>query len=180
MEVLETPLQGLLVLQPRIFKDERGYFYESYNESVFEKLGLKYHFMQDNQSCSHKNVLRGLHFQNPPHEQGKLVRVVKGSVLDVTVDIRRKSATYGQYFKIELSETNHTMLWVPPGFAHGFAALEDNSLFLYKCTHQYNKDAEDTILWNDSTLGIDWGLSSPLVSEKDQQGKSFDQFKSLF
>ena len=136
--------------------------------------------MQDNQSLSQKNVLRGLHFQNPPFAQGKLVRVITGSVWDVAVDIRKNSKTYGQSFGIELNEKNKTMFWIPPGFAHGFLTLADNTIFSYKCTNVYNKNSEDSILWNDTDLKINWKNAQPLLSEKDKNAKPFKNFVSLF
>jgi dTDP-4-dehydrorhamnose 3,5-epimerase len=180
MEVVETKLKGVLVLKPKIFEDARGHFFESYNESLFKQAGLDLHFVQDNQSLSQKGVLRGLHFQNPPHAQGKLVRVITGSVFDVAVDIRKGSPTYGQWFGQKLSSENKWMMYIPEGFAHGFATLEDNTIFAYKCTNFYNKPAEDCLLWNDPDIGIDWGLKDPLLSEKDMQGKRIKGFVSLF
>jgi dTDP-4-dehydrorhamnose 3,5-epimerase len=169
-----------VVIQPTIFEDERGYFFESYSENQFKKAGIICHFIQDNQSKSQKGVLRGLHFQNPPYAQGKLVRVISGSVLDVAVDIRQDSPTYGKHFSIELTEHNKTMLWIPPGFAHGFATLENNTIFSYKCTNLYNKESEECIFWNDQNLKIDWQLNSPILSEKDIKGTPFQEFISLF
>ncbi len=180
MKFITTELNDLIVIQPTIFEDERGYFFESYNENEFINAGIISQFTQDNQSKSQKGVLRGLHFQNPPHAQGKLVRVINGSVLDVAVDIRQNSPTYGQHFSIELNEQNKTMLWIPPGFAHGFATLENNTIFSYKCTNLYNKEAEKCIFWNDENLKIDWQLSSPILSEKDTKGTPFQEFISLF
>ncbi len=180
MEIKTYHIAGLLLLKPRIFEDERGYFYESYNELTFGKAGITSKFVQDNQSLSSKNVLRGLHFQNPPYEQGKLVRVVQGAVKDVAVDIRKLSPTYGQYIVEELSALNKYMMWIPPGFAHGFLTLEDNTLFLYKCTNLYNKESESGIRWNDPTLNIDWGLVDPIVSSKDIELLSFNDAKNLF
>src|SRR5690606_2152797 len=133
-----------------------------------------------NQSLSQKGVLRGLHFQNNPHAQGKLVRVITGAVFDVAVDIRKNSPTYGQWFGVELTEKNKHMMYIPEGFAHGFVTLEDNTIFSYKCTNVYNKAAEDCILWNDTDLAIDWKLENPMLSEKDLQGKRFKDFVSLF
>ena len=173
-------LDGVYLITPEIFEDERGYFFESYNENQFNKVGIICHFIQDNQSKSQKGVLRGLHFQNPPYAQGKLVRVISGSVLDVAVDIRKKSPTYGQHFSIELTEQNKTMLWIPPGFAHGFATLENNTIFSYKCTNLYNKESEKCIFWNDQNLNIDWQLNSPILSKKDINGTPFQEFVSLF
>lgn len=180
MEIEKTDIEGLLILRPRIFKDERGYFYESFNKTEFLKLGLNSEFDQDNQSLSKKDVLRGLHFQNPPHEQGKLVFVVSGSVLDVAVDIRKSSLTYGKHVSINLSSENNTMFWIPPGFAHGFLALEDNTRFVYKCTKNYNKQSEHGITWNDPELDINWGTQNPIVSEKDQLLPNFKDFISSF
>lgn len=180
MEIVETKLKGVVVIKPRVFEDARGYFFESYNREVFLKSGLDLDFVQDNQSLSQKGVLRGLHFQDPPHAQGKLVRVITGSVFDVAVDIRTGSKTYGQWFGMELTEKNKWMMYIPPGFAHGFATLQDNTVFSYKCTNFYNKAAEDCILWNDTDLAIDWKIADPLLSEKDLQGKRFKDFKSKF
>ena len=180
MKIIETPLKGLLIIEPQVFKDERGYFYESYNQEKFLKVGVRDVFVQDNQSLSQKNVVRGLHFQHPPYAQAKLVRVIKGSVYDVVVDIRKDSPTYGQSFGIELTEENFLMLYVPIGFAHGFATLQDNTIFAYKCSAFYNKASEDTILWNDPTLNIDWKVQNPILSEKDKQGKLFQHFQSPF
>lgn len=180
MEVITTPIQDLFIIQPKVFEDERGYFYESYNKAAFEKIGIKDEFVQDNQSLSGKNVLRGLHFQNPPFAQGKLVRAIKGGILDVAVDIRKNSKTYGQHFDIVLNETNKTMLWIPPGFAHGFLTLEDETIFSYKCTNIYNKLSEDSILWNDPNLLINWGISDPILSDKDKTGNYFKDFVSKF
>lgn len=180
MKLLTTPLPQLMIIQPDIFADARGYFYESYNKKAFEKLEINASFVQDNESLSQKNVLRGLHLQQPPYTQGKLVRVIKGAVLDVALDLRKASPTYGQHFSIELNEQNKTMLYVPEGFAHGFATLEDNTIFSYKCTNFYHKDSELTILWNDPALAINWQVKSPLLSEKDKNGVLLKNFKSMF
>ena len=180
MEIIKTPIEGLLVVKPKIFVDNRGYFFESWSVESFSKNGLDLNFVQDNQSLSNKGVLRGLHFQNPPFAQGKLVQVVKGSVLDVVVDIRKDSSSYGQHFSIELNEVNKTILWIPPGFAHGFITLEDDTIFSYKCTGSYNSAFEDAILWSDKDLNIDWRFKSPLVSEKDLDAGSFKNFISQF
>ncbi|HSH65817.1 MAG TPA: dTDP-4-dehydrorhamnose 3,5-epimerase [Bacteroidia bacterium] len=180
MQFIPTPISDLFVIQPKVFEDARGYFYESYNASFFQERQIDVEFVQDNQSLSQKGVLRGLHFQKPPYAQGKLVRVISGSVLDVAVDIRKNSPTYGNYFSIVLNEQNKTMLWIPAGFAHGFLTLEDNTIFSYKCTNQYNKASEDAILWNDPDIHIDWGTQSPLLSEKDKEAKLFKDLKSPF
>lgn len=180
MKITETSLAGLLTIDPQVFGDERGYFFESYNQEAFEKAGLDMHFRQDNESKSDRGVLRGLHFQAPPYAQGKLVRVARGAVMDVAVDIRKASTTYGQWESIELSEQNKRMLWIPAGFAHGFVSLEDNTVFIYKCTNVYNRDAEGSILWSDPDLNIDWGVDKPLVSLKDEQAPSFNELNSPF
>jgi dTDP-4-dehydrorhamnose 3,5-epimerase len=180
MEIIETKLKGVLVLKPKVFEDARGYFFESYNRNLFLQAGLDLDFVQDNQSLSQKGVLRGLHFQNNPHAQGKLVRVITGAVFDVAVDIRKGSPTYGQWFGLELTEKSKWMMYIPEGFAHGFATLEDNTVFSYKCTNFYNKSSEDCILWNDPDIGINWNIEDPLLSEKDLQGKKMKDFVSLF
>ena len=180
MEIIKTPLEGLLVIKPRIFGDDRGYFFESWSKESFSKVGLDLDFVQDNQSLSGKGVLRGLHFQNPPYAQGKLVRVIKGAVLDVSVDIRKDSPTYGQHFSVELSEENKTIVWIPPGFAHGFVTMEDNTIFTYKCTGAYNKGSEEALLWNDEELNINWKIKDPLVSEKDLAAGNFKDLVSKF
>ncbi len=180
MKIIETSLSGLFIIEPKVFKDERGYFYEAYNQRLFEEKAITDNFVQDNQSLSQKNVIRGLHFQCPPHAQAKLVRVIKGAVLDVVVDIRKNSPTYGKTFSIELTEDNFLMLYIPIGFAHGFATLEDHTIFAYKCSAFYNKSSEDTILWNDPTLNIQWNIKNPVLSEKDKAGKRFDEFVSPF
>lgn len=173
MQLVETPIPDLLVIQPRVFNDARGYFFESFNEKIMRDLGLDTHFVQDNESQSSKNVLRGLHYQMSPYEQGKLVRVIKGKVLDVAVDIRPGSSTYGEHFALELSEENHTMMFIPRGFAHGFLTLEDNTIFSYKCDNYYHKESERSILWNDTELGIEWGTENPVLSEKDAAAPLF-------
>ena len=178
IDVEQTPLSGLVILKPKVFRDERGWFLESYNEQGFQKaVGTNVHFVQDNESLSQSRVLRGLHFQAAPHAQGKLVRVVQGAVLDVCLDIRPASRTFGQYFKVELSGKEKNMLWIPEGFAHGFRTLEDNTIFSYKCTAPYHPSSERTILWDDPELGIDWGIADPVLSGKDKLGMSFQQFR---
>ena len=180
MQFITTPLQDLFIVQPKFFEDARGYFFESFNKSEFVKQGILLEFVQDNQSLSQQGVLRGLHFQNPPFAQGKLVRVIKGSVLDVVVDIRKKSSSYGKSFSLELNEQNKTMLWIPPGFAHGFLTLKNDTIFSYKCTEVYNKASEDAILWDDKDLNIQWPINDPVLSEKDKLAKKFKDFVSLF
>lgn len=170
MKIRETGLEGCLVIEPRVFDDVRGYFFESFNQKTFEeKTGINITFVQDNQSMSQRGVLRGLHFQKGEHAQAKLVRVIKGRVLDVAVDIRPNSPTYGKSFSIELSEENKLQLYVPRGFAHGFSVLEDNTVFSYKCDNYYNKVSEGGIIYNDPKLNIDWKLSEGEIqlSEKD-------------
>ncbi len=162
-----THIDGLLEISPRIFHDERGLFFESYKQELFARHGIPFEFVQDNQSFSRKGVVRGLHFQKEPFAQGKLVRVITGKVLDVVVDIRPGSSTFGQHRKFILDSDLGNMVYVPAGFAHGFAALED-SIFLYKCTHAYKPEAESGIVWNDPQLNIDWEITHPVVSHKDQ------------
>ncbi|MFA2945559.1 dTDP-4-dehydrorhamnose 3,5-epimerase [Acinetobacter pittii] len=181
MKVETTKIEGLLILHPSVFGDERGWFMESFNQQRFaqalEDLNLPVPtFVQDNHSLSQKGVLRGLHYQNAPYAQGKLVRVVQGRVWDVAVDIRPDSKTYGEWVGVELSAENKTMFWIPEGFAHGFISLEDNTQFLYKTTNYYNKESEGAIIWNDPTLAIDWPLAEVnevLVSDKDQVASLF-------
>ncbi len=180
MEITKCHIQGLLTIEPTVFGDNRGYFFESFNKDKFDAEVPNISFVQDNQSMSNKGVLRGFHFQIPPFEQGKLVRVIQGSVLDVAVDIRKGSPTYGQHKSILLSGENNLQFWIPPGFAHGFLTLEENTIFSYKCTGPYSKESEGSILWNDKDLNIDWNISSPILSEKDQIAETFKQFKSPF
>jgi len=175
VEIRKTSIEGLVEIFPKFFRDERGLFFESYNINTFQALGLPTNFVQDNQSFSHKGVLRGLHFQTGPFAQGKLVRVVKGLVLDVAVDIRPESPTFGKYEVFELDGERHNMAYIPEGFAHGFVALED-SIFTYKCTNVYDKASEGGILWNDPQLEIEWGISDPIVSEKDQVLPTFREY----
>ena len=171
----ESFIKGLFEITPRIFKDERGYFFESYSKKVFEENGIAVDFVQDNQSLSAKNVLRGLHLQKEPYAQGKLVRVITGSVLDVAVDLRVNSPTFGRYDSVILDSEKGNMFYVPPGFAHGFLTLAENTIFVYKCTDFYNKSSESGILWNDPDLNINWGINNPIVSEKDMQLPSFKE-----
>lgn len=180
MDVIKIFMDGPLVLQPKVFYDERGYFYESYNADAFKNAGIPDVFVQDNQSLSQQGALRGLHFQAPPYAQGKLVRVIKGAVYDVIVDIRKNSPTYRQHYGIELTEENFTMFWVPPGFAHGFVTLKDNTIFTYKCTNVYNKASEGGLLWSDPVLGIDWNIETPIVSDKDKVLPNFENLVSPF
>jgi dTDP-4-dehydrorhamnose 3,5-epimerase len=169
MIIEKTPLEGLVVIAPEVFEDERGYFFESYNLDRFRREGLDSVFVQDNESRSRKGVLRGLHFQRAPFAQGKLVRVILGAVLDVAVDIRPGSSTFGKWHSVILSEENKLMYWIPAGLAHGFLTLEDHTVFSYKCTQVYHRESEGCIRWNDPELGIDWGPDEPLVSARDRQ-----------
>ncbi len=163
---LEIP--DVILIKPKIFGDDRGFFMETYKKSDFEKIGIKKEFVQDNHSKSVKGVLRGLHYQLNPKPQGKLVRVVKGSILDVAVDIRKNSPTFGKWVSAVLSEENRHMLWVPEGFAHGFLTLEDAEV-LYKTTNEYSPELDRGILWNDEQIGIDWGIENPILSDKDKK-----------
>ena len=177
MKLIETAISDVKILEPKVFGDERGFFLESWNANTFAALGLDLPFVQDNHSRSRQGILRGLHYQlqNP---QGKLVRVTQGAVFDVAVDIRRSSPTFGQWVGVELSASNHRMLWIPAGFAHGFYVLSESADFQYKCTDFYNPAAEKSILWNDSDLNISWPLvngQAPLLSAKDEQGTVFAQ-----
>ncbi len=170
MGVIKTEIDGVFIIEPRIFGDDRGYFYESYNkERFFAETGIDIDFVQDNQSKSSYGVLRGLHFQKPPHAQSKLVRVVKGAVLDVAVDIRKGSPTFGKHVAVELTEDNHRQFFIPRGFAHGFAVLSDEAIFQYKCDNLYAPASEGSIIWSDPDLGIDWKVPADkiVLSEKD-------------
>ena len=173
MKVTKTNLAGVLLIEPRIFPDERGFFFESYNAERYVQEGVDVKFVQDNVSKSKKGTIRGLHYQVGEYAQGKLCQVVRGRVLDVAVDIRHGSPTYGEYAEAELTEDNHIQIWIPPGFAHGFSVLSDEAVFLYKCTAYYNKDSERSIMYNDPDLGIDWRVEAENISEKDMQGVAF-------
>lgn len=181
MKLTQTDIPDVIIIEPSIFSDERGWFMESFNEQRFHneltKLGLSIPnaFVQDNHSCSNKGVLRGLHYQTAPHAQGKLVRVTQGSAFDVAIDIRKESPNYGKWVGVKLTDKNNRQLWIPEGFAHGFVALEDNTHFLYKTTNYYSKESERSIRWDDSDLAIDWPTSGIdiSVSEKDNIGKAF-------
>lgn len=179
MNIIKTDIEGVYEIEPKVFADTRGYFFESYNENYFidKILDRGERFVQDNESFSDRGILRGLHFQKNPFEQGKLVRVIKGSVLDVVVDLRKYSKTFGKYYKVILSGENKKMLWVPRGFAHGFLSLEDDTIFAYKCTNFYNKQSESCLLWNDKDLNIDWNTNDPILSEKDKIGISLEYYK---
>lgn len=171
MKIIKTPISGVLIIEPKVFGDERGYFFESFSEKWFRENVYDTYFVQDNESKSKYGVLRGLHFQKPPYAQAKLVRVVKGKVLDVAVDIREKSPTFGKHVAVELSEENKRQLFIPRGFAHGFAVLSEEVIFQYKCDNYYAPDHEGGILWNDPQLNIDWKLplEDIILSEKDKR-----------
>ena len=181
MEVIKFELEGVLLLKPKVYKDERGYFYESFNQKTFnDVVGEKIEFVQDNQSSSQKHTLRGLHFQAPPFAQGKLVRVVQGAVIDLIVDIRKNSPTYGQTLTVELQAENHEILWVPPGFAHGFYTLADHTIFQYKCSNFYNKESEGDILWSDAAFDFQKQFKNQILNEKDKIAPVFNQLNSPF
>ena len=178
MVIEETYLSGCFVITPKVFEDERGYFFESFNQKTFEtETGIKINFVQDNQSKSSKGVLRGLHFQKNEHAQAKLVQVIKGKVLDVCVDIRKESPTFGKHFSLILDDIDRKQLYIPRGFAHGFVVLEDDTIFCYKCDNFYNKEAESGIIFNDEDLKIDWGFPKEtlLISQKDFLLASFKE-----
>jgi dTDP-4-dehydrorhamnose 3,5-epimerase len=182
MNFIETSIPGLILIEPKVWRDDRGYFYESFNKQTFIDAGISLDFVQDNQSFSQRGTLRGLHAQSNPYAQGKLVRVISGKVIDVTVDIRKSSPTYGKHLAFELSAENFKMLWVPPGFLHGFATLEDNTIFSYKVTNLYNKASEIGVRWDDPQLNINWGLdeNEVILSGKDRELPLFEDFKSSF
>jgi dTDP-4-dehydrorhamnose 3,5-epimerase len=181
VEFKKEKIEGIISFYPKVIGDERGYFLESYNEKKYlDIIGGSFNFVQDNFSMSAKGVLRGLHFQIPPFEQGKLVQVTTGKAIDVVVDIRKDSPTYGQHLKVLLDSNLKNQLWIPPGFAHGFCALEENTIFNYKCTNYYSPESERSILWNDSDLQINWNIQDPTISEKDKRAVNFKDFISPF
>lgn len=182
MQFYKTYIPGLYIIEPKLFNDERGYFYESFVNSKFLENITKVSFIQENESFSHHGVLRGLHFQVPPYDQAKLVRVISGSVIDVAVDLRKKSPSYGKYFSLELSSENHLQLFIPRGFAHGFVVLSKNAIFSYKVDNIYSHSHESGIKWNDEELQVDWGIDSSkiLISEKDKQLQVFKDFLTPF
>ncbi|MCW8896797.1 MAG: dTDP-4-dehydrorhamnose 3,5-epimerase [Flavobacteriales bacterium] len=180
MNFIKTAIEDIVIIEPLVFEDERGHFFEYYQKELFKKNGIEDDFVQDNQSLSQKGVLRGLHFQAPPYAQAKLIRVIKGSVLDVAVDIRKNSPTYGKHVVVELSETNKKTLYIPEGFAHGFLTLADNTIFSYKCSNYYNKVSEGALLWNDKDLAINWGVTTPILSEKDKVATTLKSFSTPF
>ena len=176
----ETGIEGLVVVKPRVFRDPRGFFMETFRSDTFEKLGLPVQFLQDNLSKSSKGIVRGLHFQAPPFDQGKLVTALVGTVLDVVVDIRKNSPTYGESRSFLLSDEDPGFVYVPSGFAHGFSVLSEIALFHYKCTNVYDKASEGGILWNDPDLGIDWQVETALISDKDKELPLFKNFTTPF
>ncbi|HTH83480.1 MAG TPA: dTDP-4-dehydrorhamnose 3,5-epimerase [Mucilaginibacter sp.] len=182
MKFTETSIKGLFIIEPQIFRDGRGYFFESYSKAKFETAGITIDFVQDNQSFSQKGTVRGLHAQSDPHAQAKLVRVIQGSVLDIAVDVRKDSPTYGKYETIELSAENQLQFLIPQGFLHGFATLEDDTIFAYKVNNYYAKDCEVGVKWNDPTLNINWGVApqDALISPKDELLGGFAEFVSPF
>jgi len=181
MNIIKTDFKNLLILEPNVIRDDRGYFLESFNEAKFRiETGQNISFVQDNESVSSKNVLLGFHFQLPPYSQSKLIRVAQGSVVDVVVDLRRSQQTFLQHFKILLSAENQQQLFVPEGFAHGFLVLEDNTIFSYKCSNYYNKASDKSILWNEEAFGIDWGVNQPSLSDKDKFAMKFVDFENPF
>ncbi|MBO5902115.1 MAG: dTDP-4-dehydrorhamnose 3,5-epimerase [Alistipes sp.] len=183
MRVINTDIEGVLIIEPQVFGDERGYFFESYNEERFRaKTGIDVHFVQDNESRSKYGVVRGFHFQRPPHAQAKLVRVVRGRVVDVAVDIRTGSPTYGKYVAVELSEDNHRQLFLPRGMAHGFVVKSDEAIFQYKCDNYYHPESEGAIAWNDPTIGMDWGVAEAdiILSDKDRRNPTLAELGEIF
>lgn len=182
MEVIKNAIEGVVIIEPRIFKDSRGYFFESFSQNEFENKVHKINFVQDNESMSSYGVMRGLHFQRPPYAQSKLVRCVKGRVLDVAVDIRKGSPTFGQHVAVELSEENHRQFFIPRGFAHGFAVLSDTAVFQYKCDNFYHPEADGGISIKDETLGIDWKIpmNEAILSDKDLKHSCLRNFDSPF
>ena len=180
MKVTKTELDGLLIIEPDVFPDDRGYFFESFSAKKYLAAGIDYQFIQDNISKSTKGTLRGLHYQIGESAQGKLCQVLSGKVLDIAVDVRFGSPTFGKYFAIELSEENKEQFFIPPGFAHGFSVLSQEALFSYKCTAYYNKESERCIIYNDEKLNIDWKVEKPIVSPKDLLGKKFNEIDKDF
>lgn len=181
MKAIETGFSGLFILEPNIYKDERGFFFESYSQKKFNEIGINSTFVQDNHvKSSEKDVLRGLHYQKPPYEQAKLVRVIKGSIYDVVVDLRRNSKTYKQWFGVELSESNFRQLYVPRGFAHAYLTLKPNCEVLYKVDNVYAPESEGGIIWNDSELSIDWQVNNPVISAKDKKLPSLSHSLDIF
>lgn len=183
MKLIPTDIKDVVIIEPDVFGDNRGYFFESFSQRRFETLlGRSIDFVQDNESCSKEGVIRGLHYQHAPHAQSKLVRVTQGAVLDIAVDIRLGSPTYGNYVAVELSAENHRQLFIPRGFAHGFVVLRGDAVLQYKCDDYYAPECEGTILWNDPTIAVDWQIdpAKVIISQRDSEGKSFDPTKEIF
>ena len=182
MEVIKTAIPEVVILEPKVYQDDRGYFFEAFSEEVFSHIVTPTHFVQDNESRSSYGVVRGLHFQAPPYAQAKLVRVVKGSVLDVAVDLRKGSPSYGTHVAVELSEENHRMLFIPRGFAHGFSVLSPDAIFQYKCDNYYAPQSEGAVAWDDPILSIDWRVPTPdvILSTKDAYHPCLDEFDTPF
>lgn len=182
MEVIKTEIDGVVIIKPKVFVDDRGYFFESFSQKEFDEKVRPIKFVQDNESKSTYGVVRGLHFQNPPYSQSKLVRCVKGCVLDVAVDIRKGSSTFGKYISVELNEDNHSQLFIPKGFAHGFAVLSKEAVFQYKCDNFYKPNSEGSILWNDDSIGVDWKLPLEriILSDKDKINKCLLEIDNQF
>ena len=182
MNVIKTDIEGVVIIEPRVFSDARGYFFESYNKEVFDREVGRVDFVQDNESCSTRGVMRGLHFQRPPYTQAKLVRCVRGAVVDVAVDLRKGSPTYGRHVAVELTEENHRQFFIPRGFAHGFAVLSDVAVFQYKCDNYYHPEADGGISIVDPSLGIDWrmAIGEAILSDKDRRHPRLEEFDSPF
>lgn len=182
MQVIETPIKDLVIIEPRVFNDDRGFFFESYNQERYHDAGIKQNFIQDNISKSTYGVVRGLHFQKPPYSQAKLVQVIEGAVYDVAVDLRSDSETYGQWFGVELTAENHCQFLIPQGFAHGFAVLSEVAVFSYKCDNLYHPEAEGGVMYNDATLNIDWKIPADkaIISPKDMKHKQFVELEKIF
>ena len=182
MEIIKTPIEGLLIIEPRVFTDARGYFIETYNEQRYRETGITAQFVQDNQSCSCYGVVRGLHFQRPPYAQAKLVCCTRGRVLDVAVDLRKDSPTFGKWFSVELNEDNHRQFFIPRGFAHGFSVLSETAIFTYKCDNFYHSEADGGILLSDPALNIDWQIPEEkmILSDKDHRHPLLADFENPF
>lgn len=180
MKIIKTDIDGVLIIEPDVFNDARGFFFESYNEKNYRDAGLNFNFVQDNISKSAFGTIRGLHYQVGEYAQGKLCQVIKGKVFDVAVDIRFGSPTFGKYVGAELTEENHRQIWMPPGFAHGFSVLSDEAIFMYKCTALYSKKDERSILFSDADINVDWRIEKPIVSEKDMLSKKFKDIEKDF
>ena len=175
MEIIKTTISDVIIINPSVYGDERGYFFESWNQKTLKTLGFDHNFVQDNQSLSMKGVLRGMHFQNPPYAQGKLVRVIQGAIWDVAVDLRKDSPTFLQYVAAELTAENKHMFYIPEGFAHGFLTLLDNTIVCYKCTMPYHKESEITVKWNDPQMNIQWPETNPILSDRDKSARQLSE-----